>query len=164
MASNLTEERKGNKMAGKTLAKNTPRAEDVIESKVIELRNAGKLAELHAEEDAADDMVARIINASNDEQMFSATTPIASLVGVRITIDSANFLPSSKRPTPFAVFRWTANDGREGVTSNGGLRLVATLLNAIDRGRMPLECRVGSAEVEYEPGQFGTTYFLEPAN
>ncbi len=152
-------------MASKALAKKHPEpAATQLWERVNELRAAGKLADIDAPEDAADDMVARILDSETDAEMFSATTPIASLVGTRITIDSANFLESSKRDTPFAVFRWTASDGRSGATSNGGVRLVATLMNAIRRERLPLECRVGSAEVEYEPGQYGTTYFLEPAD
>lgn len=146
----------------KTLAKNVETADVALWNRVAELRRSGALANMDAPEDAVDDMVARILDAETDEEMFGSTTPIASLVGVTIQVTGANFLESNKRKTPYAVFQWRAADGRDGITSNGGVRLVATLINAVSRGALPLTCRVGSAEVEYEEGQFGTTYFLEP--
>lgn len=105
-------------------------------------------------------MVDRILSAEDEDELLGGTIPIAQLTDQVIRIEEVNFRPSSVRPHDYAIMRFVAQDGRRGVTTNGGPRLVATLVRAAELDKLPLTARVAARPVEYAPDQWGTTYFL----
>ena len=125
-------------MAGgtKQITKREP-AEVTLWNSVQELQAAGLLESVEAPEDRLDTWVAEIIEAETDEQALGGTTPVAQLVGQLVRIEGVNFLPSERRPWPYAVVRYVTADKVEGVFTNGGARMVAQLVYGLTRGRVP---------------------------
>jgi len=155
----MTAAKQTEKASTDAIEKATSHAAETINTKIDALRKDGKLADIEAPEVVADRMVDDILNASDLDGVLGGTAPIAQLVGQIVRIVGVNFRPSDVRENDYGVFHWQAVDGREGVSTNGGLRLVAQLAKFAEVG-LPVTVKVGSASVEYEPGHFGDTYFF----
>ena len=71
----------------------------VLQERIDGLRKAGKLAQLDASEEVLDDMVARIMEAEDEDAVLGGTVPIGQLEGRVIQILEANFRPSGSPPS-----------------------------------------------------------------
>lgn len=151
-------------MAGKgtDLAKH-----ESLDSQIEALRTEGKLTEASAEEDRTGAMVQRITEATTPEEILGASSGAKDMVGRIIAITGVNFLESNLRDGYFAVVEYQpVEDGkvmqRTKAFTAGSVRLIAQLVALLKIGAIPGQvARVASTTVEYQPGSFGDTFYLE---